>query len=99
MAGVYIHGSVGSGKSAVMDMFYAHAKEQRVVPLMRRVHFNAAMLEVNPKAVHSTWLPRCRMETRCMPATWMQHYQLRHPAAAASVFGAENLISTLGARL
>ena len=43
---MYIHGSVGSGKSAVMDMFYAHAKEQRAVPLMRRVHFNAAMLEV-----------------------------------------------------
>ena len=29
-----------------MDMFYAQAKDQRVVPLMRRVHFNAAMLEV-----------------------------------------------------
>ena len=48
---MYIHGSVGSGKSAVMDMFYAHAKEQRVVPLMRRVHFNAAMLEVGHVAL------------------------------------------------
>ena len=45
-AGAYIHGSVGSGKSAVMDLFYSHAKEQRLVPLTRRVHFNAAMLEV-----------------------------------------------------
>ena len=38
----------GSGKSADMDLFYSHAKEQRLVPLTRRVHFNAAMLKVMP---------------------------------------------------
>jgi len=45
--GVYIHGSVGSGKSLVMDMFYGTVAEQELLPYHRRVHFNAAMLEMH----------------------------------------------------
>jgi hypothetical protein len=45
-AGVYIYGSVGSGKSMVMDMFYAYVVEKVQLLRHRRVHFNAAMLEV-----------------------------------------------------
>ena len=45
-AGLYIYGSVGSGKSLLMDMFYAAVEAEAAVPLRRRIHFNAAMLEV-----------------------------------------------------
>lgn len=46
--GLYIYGSVGSGKSLLMDMFYAAVEAETAVPLRRRIHFNAAMLEVLP---------------------------------------------------
>ena len=45
-AGVYLYGSVGSGKSLLMDMFYSVIGEHDLVPNKRRMHFNAAMLEV-----------------------------------------------------
>ena len=45
-AGVYLYGSVGSGKSLLMDMFYSVIQEHNLVPNKRRMHFNAAMLEV-----------------------------------------------------
>ena len=45
-AGVYLWGSVGSGKSLLMDLFYSLVHKEQRVPLMRRLHFNAAMLEV-----------------------------------------------------
>lgn len=44
--GLYIHGSVGSGKSLLMDMFFRVLHQHNAVPRRRRVHFNAAMLEV-----------------------------------------------------
>ena len=44
--GLYIYGSVGSGKSLIMQMFYDKVAEARLVPLRRWMHFNAAMLEV-----------------------------------------------------
>ena len=47
--GVYVHGSVGSGKSMLMDLFYGVVREHALVPLRRRVHFNAAILEVNAR--------------------------------------------------
>ena len=43
MQGLYIFGSVGTGKSMLMDMFFAGAPVAR----KRRVHFNAFMLEVH----------------------------------------------------
>ena len=46
IAGLYIYGSVGSGKSLLMDMFIKVLHEHDAVPRRRRVHFNAAMLEV-----------------------------------------------------
>ena len=45
LAGLYIYGSVGSGKSLLMDMFFAEVEAADAVPLRRRLHFNAAMLE------------------------------------------------------
>ena len=46
LAGLYIYGSVGSGKSLLMDMFYTTLSKHKLVPQRRRMHFNAAMLEV-----------------------------------------------------
>lgn len=43
--GVYLYGSVGSGKSLLMAMFYSVVTEHNLVPNKRRMHFNAAMLE------------------------------------------------------
>ena len=36
---------MGSGKSLLMDMFFAEVEAGDAVPLRRRLHFNAAMLE------------------------------------------------------
>ena len=47
--GVYLHGSVGSGKTMLADMFYTAAAENQVLPLRRRVHCNAAMLELHSR--------------------------------------------------
>jgi predicted ATPase len=41
--GAYIYGSVGTGKSLCMDLFYNSVS--RFVPLHRRVHFHSVMLE------------------------------------------------------
>lgn len=47
LLGLYLHGSVGSGKSLLMDLFYdAVAKTLPGLQHHRRMHFNAAMLEV-----------------------------------------------------
>ncbi|GBF94229.1 hypothetical protein Rsub_06499 [Raphidocelis subcapitata] len=55
--GVYIHGSVGSGKSIIMDLFFAEAAGADGggggggggvgLQFARRLHFNAAMLELH----------------------------------------------------
>ncbi|KAJ9522476.1 hypothetical protein QJQ45_008233 [Haematococcus lacustris] len=46
--GRYIHGSVGSGKSLLMDLFYQEVASAQL-GLHRRQHFNAAMLEIHQR--------------------------------------------------
>ena len=46
VAGLLIHGSVGSGKSLLMQLFYDQVALRGLVPIHKRIHFNAAMLEV-----------------------------------------------------
>lgn len=45
--GVYLHGSVGSGKTLVMDLLSSAVHAEHTVPLHRRLHFNSAMLELH----------------------------------------------------
>jgi len=54
VTGLYLYGSVGSGKSLLMDMFYNVVTEHGLVPNKRRMHFNAAMLAVNLPALIRT---------------------------------------------
>lgn len=42
--GLYIYGSVGSGKSELCAMFFQMLEQKQLVPLLRRMHFNSAML-------------------------------------------------------
>ena len=55
VAGLYLYGSVGSGKSLLMDMFYNVIREHGLVPNRRRMHFNAAMLEVSMCVMHMAY--------------------------------------------
>ena len=64
-AGVYLWGSVGSGKSLLMDLFYSLVHNEQRVPLMRRLHFNAAMLEVG--------LCPCRQTAAFKALNWRGH--------------------------
>ena len=45
--GLYIYGSVGSGKTMLMDRFFKAVSETGAVPFRKRVHFNSALLEVH----------------------------------------------------
>ena len=45
--GLYLHGSVGSGKTMFMDMFYSEASKH--IAQSRRIHFTAGMMELHQK--------------------------------------------------
>ena len=47
--GIYLHGSVGSGKTMVMDLACAVMQELRLVPKLRRVHFSRAFDELHQR--------------------------------------------------
>ncbi|XP_034683067.1 putative ATPase N2B isoform X3 [Vitis riparia] len=50
--GLYLYGSVGSGKTMLMDMFYSAT--EGIVKHRRRFHFHEAMLEIN-EHMHKVW--------------------------------------------
>lgn len=55
--GVYIYGSVGTGKTMLLDLFYQHVDEGKKL----RTHFNSFMLDVHAsKFVHGK---RCDFHT------------------------------------
>jgi len=54
--GLYIHGDVGRGKSALMDLFFSSVTASR----KRRVHFNAFMTETH-RRIHE-WRNLCKRE-------------------------------------
>ncbi|PSC70423.1 lactation elevated 1 isoform X1 [Micractinium conductrix] len=47
--GVYLHGSVGSGKSLLLDLLSSTVADQGTVSFHRRLHFNAGMLELHSR--------------------------------------------------
>lgn len=50
--GLYIHGSVGSGKTRLMDLFYSLVASEMGDELsggLKRVHFNSAMLSIHSR--------------------------------------------------
>eukprot|EP00808_Paulinella_micropora_P005768 g50759.t1 len=55
--GFYIYGSVGTGKSLLMDVLYAATRER--IALRRRVHFNTFLMEVQQR-LHA-------MDTQVLP--------------------------------
>lgn len=60
--GVYIYGSVGCGKTMLMDMFYNMA--DGVVKHRRRLHFHAALLEVHDW-MHKLWKKQLEKKADC----------------------------------
>ena len=49
--GVYIHGSVGTGKSMIFDLFFEAAKRNRNDAAAKRFHFHEFMLSIH-KQIH-----------------------------------------------
>jgi hypothetical protein len=58
--GLYIWGSVGSGKTLLMDLFFGVAAEHAGLQHARRLHFNAGLLELHSRmhAVERDWAAR-----------------------------------------
>ncbi|KAG2497494.1 hypothetical protein HYH03_004646 [Edaphochlamys debaryana] len=65
--GLYVWGSVGSGKSMLVSLFYQALTESGALTASRWVHFNAAMLEVHSRLHHldtQRWAARAAREAQ-----------------------------------
>lgn len=62
--GLYLHGSVGTGKSFCMDLFFDHCHH---VKMKRRTHFHAFMLDVHRRIHHWRHRPRASHDTSFDP--------------------------------
>ena len=55
--GIYLHGSVGSGKTKMMDLFFDSIRSSNIADALtgghKRVHFNQAMLSIHSR-IHET---------------------------------------------
>lgn len=63
--GIYLYGSVGCGKTMLMDMFYENVQLEN----KQRIHFNAFMMDIHSR-VHkfkSTLPPRDRTKNKSQP--------------------------------
>jgi len=49
IAGIYLHGDVGCGKTMMMDMFYSCLELDKSISGTRRIHFNQFMLDVHKR--------------------------------------------------
>lgn len=56
--GLFLHGDVGVGKTMLMDLFYESVRAAGSVPCLRRVHYNAFMLEVSARLHSHSGAPR-----------------------------------------
>lgn len=63
--GLYLWGSVGSGKSLIMDLFYDAVASTLPLQHHRRMHFNAAMLEVRAWPCSQLLLPPVAPRASC----------------------------------
>lgn len=63
MQGIYLHGSVGSGKTLLMDLFLNTIVKAGIVPRVRRMHFNDAMDELH-RRMHRLEVERERLDAK-----------------------------------
>lgn len=83
--GVYLHGSVGSGKTLLMDLLSTLVAGEGCVPLQRRLHFNSAMVELHRRVVAAALALGSR---RCCSASVAAVVLVCHPAAHPPTFPA-----------
>ncbi|GFR49686.1 hypothetical protein Agub_g11835 [Astrephomene gubernaculifera] len=88
--GLYVWGSVGSGKSMLVAMFYQVLAESAQLPATRWMHFNAAMLEIHARLHHldsERWRQRdarLRAQQLLQEQKWQQQQQAAAAAAVAT---------------
>ncbi|XP_058113178.1 uncharacterized protein LOC131256137 isoform X2 [Magnolia sinica] len=69
--GLYLYGSVGSGKTMLMDMFYSAT--DGIVKHRRRFHFHEAMLEIN-EHMHKIWKKQVEEKTfQSVISSWIEN--------------------------
>ncbi|KAL4857708.1 AFG1-like ATPase [Chlorella vulgaris] len=88
--GIYLHGSVGSGKSLLMDLLSASVQQEGVVPHHRRLHFNSAMLELHSRmhAIESRRMDQEQQQMAVYAAAVQEQQQLDQQAVAAKAAAA-----------